>query len=138
MKKTILLALTTTALTLLAAPVAAKEASTKEVMSKSATYSDYSKTSFAKAKANKRVLFFHANWCSKCKSADKDIKKNLKMLPKDAAVFKVDYDEATALKKQYGVTMQHTFVWVDNKGKAVKKWAGGKTKDMIKQLSKGM
>jgi hypothetical protein len=37
---------------------------------------------------------------------------------------KVDYDSNEELRKQYGVTMQHTFVLVDEEWKMIKKWSG--------------
>jgi hypothetical protein len=39
----------------------------------------------------------------------------------------VDYDNSTALKQKYGVTMQHTLVQVDAKGNLIAKWTGSPT-----------
>jgi len=36
-------------------------------------------------------------------------------IPENVNLLKVDYDNSTDLKEKYGVTMQHTFVLVDNK-----------------------
>ena len=77
------------------------------------------------------MLFFHATWCPNCKAADVDIVKKLSDIPADVVIFKTDYDKEVALKKQYGITAQHTFVLVDDSGKAVKKWAGGKLSTII-------
>lgn len=40
-------------------------------------------------------------------------------------LFKTDYDTEKALKQKYGITYQHTFVYVDKDGKQIKKWNGG-------------
>ena len=46
-------------------------------------------------------------------------------------LFKTDYDSEKELKKQYGITYQHTFVYVDKDGKQIKKWSGGAIDDLI-------
>ena len=46
-------------------------------------------------------------------------------------IFKTDYDREAALKKQYGIISQHSFVLTDSNGKALKKWAGGKLSAII-------
>lgn len=80
------------------------------------------------AQANK-ILFFHADWCPSCIAADTSLSSNT--APENLAVYKVDYDTATELKKKYGVTGQHTFVQVDANGEMITKWAGGKGYDDI-------
>ena len=94
-------------------------------------YLPYTKAAYDAARGMKRVLFFHATWCPNCKAADVDIVKKLSDIPADVVIFKTDYDKEVALKKQYGITAQHTFVLVDDSGKAVKKWAGGKLSTII-------
>lgn len=73
----------------------------------------------------KNVLFFHASWCPTCRAADADISAKLSSIPAGLIIHKVDYDTATDLKKKYGVTYQHTFVQVDEKGEMITKWSGG-------------
>ncbi|CAM3697851.1 thioredoxin family protein [Deinococcus frigens] len=94
-------------------------------------YLPYTKAAYDAARGMKRVLFFHATWCPNCKAADADIVKNLGEIPGDVVIFKTDYDKEVALKKQYGITYQHSFVLVDGSGKALKKWAGGKLSTII-------
>ncbi|WP_309570095.1 thioredoxin family protein [Deinococcus sp.] len=100
---------------------------------KSATsgYQVYTQAAYDAAKGQQRVLFFHATWCPTCRGADRDIVKNLARLPKNVVIFKTDYDKEVALKKQYGITYQHTFVLVDQDGRALKKWAGGGFEDIV-------
>jgi len=97
----------------------------------SSAYRTYSPAAFDAAKGTRRVLFFHATWCPNCKRADADIRANLAKLPAGVTVFKTDYDREKALKKQYGITAQHTFVLVDASGKALKKWAGGGLREIV-------
>lgn len=99
-------------------------------------YVPYTQAAFDAAKGMQRVLFFHATWCPMCKAANADLMKNLAQIPGDVIVFKTDYDKEVALKKQYGITYQHTFVLVDAQGKAMKKWSGGATKEIIAATKK--
>ncbi|MDX2003771.1 MAG: thioredoxin family protein [Meiothermus sp.] len=89
------------------------------------SYLEYSAEAFGKAKDQKRVLFFSASWCPTCRAANAEFTAKLKEIPKGVVVFKADYDKETALKRQYGIVRQHTFVLVDATGKALKTWSGG-------------
>jgi len=66
-----------------------------------------------------KVLFFHASWCPKCRALDADIKANA--IPDGMTIFKVDFDTATSLRQQYGVTLQTTIVYVDDEGEVLTK-----------------
>lgn len=70
------------------------------------------------------VLFFHAEWCGTCKAADAKLREA--DAPEDLTVLKVDFDEASDLRKKYGVTTQHSFVQVDADGNEMAKWQGSK------------
>jgi thiol-disulfide isomerase/thioredoxin len=67
------------------------------------------------------VLFFHASWCPKCRDTEASAKAGM---PAGLTLVKVDYDAANDLRKKYGVTLQHTFVQIDEGGNALKKWVG--------------
>lgn len=95
------------------------------MIKKESRYADYTPTTFTAAKGKKRVYFFHASWCPSCKATNTEITGNPDGIPMDVIVFKTDYDTNADLKKQYGITYQHTFVLVDDMGKEVKKWNGG-------------
>ncbi len=96
-----------------------------DTMMKSAGYVTYSKKAFDEAAKQKRVYFFAASWCPSCRAADKDFNANIKKIPENVMVFKTDYDTEAALKTKFNITSQHTFVYVDAKGEALKKWSGG-------------
>ncbi len=104
-------------------------------MIKSGFYTDYDQAKLVNAKDGKVVLFFKANWCPTCQSVDKDITSNLGKIPADVSLLKVDYDNSNDLKKKYGVTYQHTFVEVNEKGEQIKKWSSSPTlNDILKQI----
>lgn len=77
---------------------------------------------------NSRVVyFFNASWCSTCKVARDNFEANLDEIPSDMTIVVVDFDNSNELRKKYGVTYQHTFVHIDSKGDAIKKWSGTTT-----------
>ncbi len=94
-------------------------------------YMPYSKAAFEASRGKKRVYFFFAPWCPTCVPTDKEFQANLGKIPEDIVLFRTDYDSSTELKKQYGITYQHTFVQVDEDGNAVKKWNGGGIEELI-------
>jgi len=63
-----------------------------------------------------RVLFFHAPWCSQCRSIEKGIKAD--GVPNGLSIVKVDYDSNQDLRKKYRITQQTSFVKVDAQGNA--------------------
>lgn len=100
---------------------------TGDAMAKSGTYEAYSPEKLALASSGKVLLFFHATWCPICRGIEAEIKSDLSKIPTGVHILKVDYDTATALKQKYGVTLQHTFVQVDAKGDALKKFSDATT-----------
>jgi thiol-disulfide isomerase/thioredoxin len=97
----------------------------------SSRYINYSKTLFDQMSDKKRVYFFHAKWCPTCKAANEEFMQNIDKISKDIVLFKTDYDTEKELKTQYGITYQHTFVYVDSQGKEIKKWNGGGVSELI-------
>jgi thiol-disulfide isomerase/thioredoxin len=89
-------------------------------------YSPYSNTAVSAALSSGKMvyLFFAASWCSGCRALDTNITKDLVTLPMNTVIFKVDYDNSTDLKKQYGVTMQHTVVKLNSDATLAKKILG--------------
>jgi len=82
------------------------------------------------------VLFFNAAWCSTCKVARDNFEASLDQIPVDLTIVVVDFDTATELRKLYGVTVQHTFVQIDDSGQAIGKWSGSTSIDeIVEQLS---
>lgn len=68
----------------------------------------------------RRVLFFHAPWCSQCRELDSSLKNG--QIPDGVTIFKTDYDSNQKLRQRYGVTLQTTLVLLDDKGDLLKKY----------------
>ncbi len=83
----------------------------------SGKYTNYSSEAVAKTSGTK-ILFFYAPWCPQCRAADKSIKSS--KLPNNLTIFKVDYDSNQTLRKRYDVSLQTTFVKIDDSGHKVK------------------
>lgn len=93
-------------------------------------------TSRDKYSDSKVVLFFNAIWCSTCQQARENIEASLGQIPENLAIVVVDFDSSIDLRKKYGVTVQHTFIEIDNAGEPLGKWSGSVTVDQIvEQLS---
>ena len=80
---------------------------------RSGTYLDYSDTVIA-ATTGTKILFFHAPWCSQCRAVEASIEE--KGIAEGVTIIKVDYDTQQSLRQKYGVTLQTTFVTVDDNG----------------------
>jgi thiol-disulfide isomerase/thioredoxin len=80
---------------------------------------------------SKVVLFFTATWCSTCKKARSNLESDLSAIPSDLTIVLVDFDSETDLKRQYGITVQHTFVQIDTDGSELAKWSGSLTAQEI-------
>ena len=86
------------------------------------TYEIYTPEKLAQATNGDVVLFFHASWCPTCRAAEASI--NETGVPDGLTILKLDYDRELELRQKYGVTVQHTFVQVDENGDLIKKWTG--------------
>ena len=75
------------------------------------------------------VLFFHAAWCSTCHAAEQSIEST--GVSDGLTIVKVDYDSSQDLKQQYGVTLQHTFIQIDDNGELKAKFVGQTSVDDI-------
>jgi len=82
----------------------------------------------------KVVLYFWAPWCSTCASLEQDIHKDPNLIPKDVIIVRVDYDHDVQLKQQYHITLQHTFVQIDQHGNPLQTWVGGTSNDLQERL----
>ena len=85
------------------------------------TRAEFFEQSAARA-GTKVVYFFHASWCPTCRATEQALARD--GVPAGLTVVRVDYDEETDLRRQYGVTTQHTFVQVDPSGAELATWTG--------------
>ena len=79
-------------------------------------YTDYSEEAIATTKGIK-LLFFHASWCPQCRQIEASIQAD--GIPTGVTVFKIDYDSNQKLRERYGVTLQTTFVKIDDDGNKI-------------------
>lgn len=79
-------------------------------------YTNYTEGAIATTKGTK-LLFFHAPWCPQCRQIEASIQAD--RIPTGVTVFKVDYDSNQKLRQQYGVTIQTTFVKIDDSGNKI-------------------
>lgn len=121
-----------TAPTQAATPV---QASTEEETTEEATvatpgrYAQYSQEALTTNGYNTNVVFFYAPWCPECRAFKQAITSA--DIPAGTQILEADYDSSTDLRKQYGVTLQSTFVRVSSEGTLQKKWVGyGKDKSI--------
>lgn len=99
------------------------------------TQSEY-EASAANYSGSNVVLFFNASWCSTCKVARDNFEASLSQIPEDMTLVVVDFDDSESLRVKYGVTIQHTFVQVDDNGELLKKWSGSTTiPELIEQTA---
>lgn len=98
-----------------------------DAMMMAGTFEAYAPEKLAKANEGDVVLFFRASWCPTCRALKADIDAHLSSIPAGVTILDVDYDNSTALKQKYGVTVQHTLVQVDANGNLIKKWMGSPT-----------
>ncbi len=107
-----------------------KKEESSVMMSVNGSYTNYDQSRLINAEKGDVVLFFHASWCPKCVTSDKNFKATT--TPDGLTLLKVDFDNSTALRQKYGVTLQHTFVQVDKGGDLIKKWNGSYTYNDLK------
>lgn len=82
-----------------------------------ALYADFTQERYSELLGKKPfAIFFHASWCPDCVNLEKQIKKNIKNLPKEAVILKANYDTESKLKQDYGITVQSTVVVIDKNG----------------------
>lgn len=98
-------------------------------------YLEYSMENFEKNKGKKKVLFFSAVWCPTCTLANADIREQINDIPENLVILKVDYNIETELKEKYGITYQHTFVYVDDNGQEIAKWVGGALAEILEKTN---
>jgi thiol-disulfide isomerase/thioredoxin len=80
------------------------------------------------------VLFFAADWCPTCIVAEENFLENADQIPSGVQILKADFDEETAMKKTYEVTIQHTFIQINENREALAKWSGGDIELMKQNL----
>lgn len=94
------------------------------------TLADYNADTSKYAESTK-VHFFHASWCPICQGIEKEINADMSKIPSGVTLIKTDFDSETKLRQKYGVTVQYTFVQIDNSGNQIAKWSATSLSDVI-------
>lgn len=96
-----------------------KDMSGDHAVGRSFTYRAYTPEDFENV-AGPKVLYFHANWCPTCVALERTyLEKAEEIEGGQVTIFKASYDEDTALRQEYGVTVQHTSIGFDAEGNEV-------------------
>lgn len=88
----------------------------------------------------RRVLFFYANWCPTCASANKNFLEHQSEIPENVTLIRTNYNDTETneiekkLAQEYAVTYQHTFVEIDKSGKLIQIWNGGEINELLAHL----
>lgn len=83
------------------------------------------------AKVGPTIYFFSSASCTSCAQAAKDFRDNISDLPAGMTIVTVNFDSATALKSRYNVNTAHTYVLIDESGKALSTWQGGGVNEIL-------
>lgn len=83
---------------------------------------EYSAAALAESDTKHNIIFFHAAWCTVCRSVQENL--DSAAIPDDVSIFKVDYDSdlGKSLASQYSIPIQYTMVQVDTEGKEITQW----------------
>lgn len=87
------------------------------------------------AENGKTVVFFFATWCPNCILTLSELQEKWNEIDPDITLVIADYDQETALKAEYGVTYQDTFVLLDKNAKSVRLWNAGGIAGLNKNAS---
>ncbi len=113
------------------------EPSLQEIEKHYRPFSDQTLKSFEN---KKRVLYFYSSWDSQSKLVNKDIVRNVKKLPSDTMILRVDFNDPDQdrseidLAKKHGVTKQNIFVQIDSQGSEVAKWNARNMNEILSKL----
>ena len=67
------------------------------------------------------VLFFHATWCPACKKNNGLLTSWYSSEEFSRSVYKIDFDTATDLRREFGVNGQDTFILIDGNGNEIQR-----------------
>lgn len=94
------------------------------------SYEDY-KSNTAMYQDADKIIFFHAGWCPTCRGIENEINEDISRIPDNTVIIKTDFDSSTELRQKYGVTVQSTFVQIDNDLNETAQWTASDLDDVI-------
>lgn len=87
------------------------------------------------AKNGKTVVFFFATWCPNCVLTLTELSEKWSELDPSLTLVIADYDQEVALKSEYGVTYQDTFVLLTPEGEVKRRWNAGGVAGINKNIA---
>lgn len=84
-------------------------------------YVEYSDSLFQSEANNNRAICFLADWCEYCQQIDTQLKSSSRLVPKNAIIFKADFEKEVALKKKYAVNIKHECLVFNKDGNVIKR-----------------
>lgn len=99
-------------------------------------YINYSEVNLKNSeKKGKTILFFAATtWCQSCYELEKEILSRQTEIPRNITILKVDFDNNKTMDQKWGITTQHTLVFLDQNGQEIKRWIGGGIDTLLQQI----
>ena len=89
----------------------------------SGSFGQYDERYIASLPAESRViLFFTATSCNACQRAETSFLTNQAAIPPDVHIFLVDHTTSPVLRREYDVSVPHTFVEITTQGTFVQRW----------------
>jgi thiol:disulfide interchange protein len=88
----------------------------------------------ALAEGQRVVLYFWAPWCSSCSSVDLDLLARKAQVPLGVKMFRVSYDKEHELRQKYAITVQHSFVQIDQNYHSLQHWVGGEMDEVAERV----
>jgi thioredoxin-related protein len=76
-------------------------------------------------------LYFYSDSCGECRALQDDIQTNVRDIPEDLIIMKVDIVARGDLKDEYNIEKENTLVQIDSEGKELKKL---ETKKSLKEI----
>jgi|694.fasta_scaffold22555_3 hypothetical protein len=107
----------------------------------SGKYTDYKtfdiKSESAKVPNPKIILFFSSSECLSCKSLERDIEREVNLIPFNVFILRVDTLQNKELADKYQVLLPNTFVQINQNQKELRKWDYSYNfVDLIKEINK--
>jgi len=97
------------------------------------TYADYS-GAMSRYDGMAIVYYFYSSSSPVCQQKDAALMSGTGAIPAKVTIVKVDFDTATDVKQNYGVTVSDTFVKVDSTGAKAMTWSGQPVSDVLAAL----
>lgn len=98
------------------------------------SYEVYSASAYKESFGKKAMVLFFYSQTPSSKASDELLNAQSRMLKGGVTIYKVDFEGAADLKKQFGITMDNTFVGIAKNGVETLKTAGVNSIDDVQRI----